>query len=135
MTIYQHSKSVPVSVNDYRNQDVKGNQALHNLSYQTTYELWQDEEILDLSFVINLEDGAGREFYLTEDHAFINLTESELKGPLNIQTYSELSRILNQLKHKYPASCHVYALERNEFDQRRERLQTSQSIDPKLKAK
>lgn len=78
----------------------------------------------DMNFVINLEDGGGKEFYLTANGGLIGLAEKSEEEAHVFKTHKQVSKQLDLLRQKYPKTCQVYALERREFDRRRSVLQT-----------
>jgi hypothetical protein len=87
----------------------------------------EDEQELELmSYVINIEDGGGQEFFQTASGRLVNLTTDSEEVPQEFSNYKLVSRKIDQIRDKYPASCHVYALEKSEFEERRRVLQLSQ---------
>ena len=71
----------------------------------------------ELTFVINLQDGSGQEFYVDQSHALVSLKDGGERRPLPVQTYALLAQ-LRQVRQQYPANCQVYALSLPEFKQR-----------------
>lgn len=78
-----------------------------------------------INFVINLDDGMGKEFYLTPNGNLVDLSDSDSSPPQTLQTDTEVVTLLRQLRGKYPASYRFYAVEFGEFQDRREARQSS----------
>ncbi len=77
----------------------------------------------EMNYVINLEDGGGKEFYLTVEGELIGLSSASPEQPQEFKTFKLTAKRIDQLKPKYPATCQLYAVERREFDKRRQMLQ------------
>jgi hypothetical protein len=84
----------------------------------------QDRDWKHMTYVINLEDGGGQEFFLTAEGDLINLSTISEQQPQEFKTYKLVSRKIDQIREKYPASCQIYPLERREFDRRQSILQS-----------
>ena len=70
-------------------------------------------------FVFYMEDGMGREYFLTDDDKFLPLYETTDQHPMEVASLPEISQYLKRLRKLHPASCRIFALERNEFNQLR----------------
>lgn len=77
----------------------------------------------EMNYVINLEDGGGKEFFLSVAGGLIGLSSVVPEQPQEFKTYKLTARRIDQLKSRYPATCQLYAVERREFDNRRRMLQ------------
>jgi len=80
-----------------------------------------DTKSFSMAFVINITDGAGREFYLSENGATIPLDAPqtpESEQPLIIKTHKQVEKQLETLQKQYPPTCSLYAVERKEFEER-----------------
>lgn len=80
-----------------------------------------------MTYVINIEDGGGKEFYLVTGGELVGLSSTDQRGPQEFKTLKLALKKMDQLRPKYPPVCRIYALERGEFDNRRELLQKPQS--------
>jgi hypothetical protein len=87
----------------------------------------EDGDWTQMIYVINLEDGGGQEFYLATNGNLLSLSTPSDEEPQEFRSYKLVAKKMDQLRERYPASCHVYALERKEFDKRRLLLQTPPS--------
>lgn len=76
----------------------------------------------EMVFVINLEDGGGKEFYLSANGKFVGLTDENQAEPQAFKTHKQVQKQLDLLRQKYPASCQVYALDHREFEARQKVL-------------
>jgi len=85
-----------------------------------------EQELELMSYVINIEDGGGQEFFQTAGGKLINLVSQSEDVPQEFSNYKLVSRKIDQIRDKYPASCHVYAVEKSEFEERRRVLQLTQ---------
>ena len=83
----------------------------------------QEQDWKHMIYVINLEDGGGKEFFLTVGGGLIGLSSAGPEQPQEFKTYKLTAKRIDQLKPKYPATCQLYAVERREFDKRRQMLQ------------
>lgn len=85
----------------------------------------QEDELdwKDMIYVINLEDGGGQEFFFTVDGRLINLAVASQEQPQEFKTHKLVDKKIDQISDLYPPTCHIYPLERKEFDQRRLKLQ------------
>ena len=70
----------------------------------------------DLTFVINLVDGEGREFYLDINNNLVSLSICQLAEPQSITT-DELVLKLAYVRNQNAGSCQVYGLPLPEFRQ------------------
>lgn len=82
---------------------------------------------IQMIYVINLEDGGGQEFYVTSEEKLISLSLPNQPEPQEFRSLKLAMKRLDQLRPKYPATCRLYALERTEFNHRRELLQKPKS--------
>ena len=74
-------------------------------------------------YVINLEDGGGNEFFFTAEGGLIGLSSDGPEQPQEFRNYKLTAKRIDQLKPRYPLTCRLYALERRDFDKRRQVLQ------------
>ena len=81
-----------------------------------------EPDIEEMAYVINLEDGTGREFYVSESVALVALDAPDDTPPLVCKTHKQVEKQLGTLRQQYPATCQLYALEKGEFEERREEL-------------
>ena len=79
-----------------------------------------------MTYVINIEDGGGKEFYLAPDGKLIGLTAKDPQEPQEFKSLKLALKKRDQLRPKYPPVCKIYAVERVEFNDRRELLQKQQ---------
>ena len=84
----------------------------------------EDPEGNDMNFVINIEDGGGKEFYLTQLGNLIALTDHSDDEPQVFKSAKQVNKQIDLLRQKYSEACQVYALEQHEFDARRTNLLT-----------
>ena len=77
----------------------------------------------EMNFVINLEDGGGKEFYLSAGGALVGLADKSEEEPHVFKTNKQVTKQLDQLRQKYPRTCRVYALEKREFELRKKEVQ------------
>lgn len=80
-----------------------------------------DSKSTSMAFVINILDGAGREFYLGEKGASVALDAPQTpdsEPPLVIKTHKQVEKQVEILRKQYPPTCSVYAVERKEFEMR-----------------
>ena len=87
------------------------------------YNPFDDPEGTHMNFVINIEDGGGKEFYLSQNSNLISLTDASTEEPQIFKTAKQVNKQIDILRAKYSEACQVYALERHEFDTRRTNLQ------------
>lgn len=80
-----------------------------------------------MTYVINIEDGGGKEFYLAPDGKLIGLTSNDPQEPQEFKAIKLALKKMDQLRPKYPPVCRIYAVERVEFNDRRQLLQKPQS--------
>lgn len=83
------------------------------------------EEFDAVQFVISLENESGQEFFLAESNVLVNLTDTSDQSPILVETYQEISAQLNRLRQKHSSSWWIYAVDRNEFYERRRQVQAS----------
>lgn len=79
-----------------------------------------------MTYVISIEDGGGKEFYLTAEGKLIGMSSSDHQEPQEFKTLKMALKKIDQLRPKYPPVCRIYAVERVEFNDRRELLQRPQ---------
>jgi hypothetical protein len=79
-----------------------------------------------MTYVINIEDGGGKEFYLAPDGKLIGLASNDQQEPKEFRTIKLVLNKMDQLRPKYPPVCRIYAVERKEFNNRRALLQKQQ---------
>ncbi|MBD2703365.1 hypothetical protein IC229_22165 [Spirosoma sp. BT702] len=80
-----------------------------------------------MTYVINIEDGGGKEFYLASDGKLVGLSSTDKQEPQEFKAIKLAMKKMDQLRPKYPPVCRIYAVERVEFDNRRQLLQQPQS--------
>lgn len=102
---------------------VKPTKSQAELSFDLDFD---DSGCEKLTFVINLEDGGGHEFYLNEDNVLVCLTDVLPLKPKCILA-SELISQINQIRRDYPKSCFIYGLTLSEFHQRLSAVQQSKN--------
>ncbi len=85
------------------------------------------EEFNTVQFVISLENESGQEFFLAESDVLVSFTDTSDQSPILVETYQEISAQLNRLRQKHSSSWWIYAVNRNEFDERRKQVQASKS--------
>ena len=73
-------------------------------------------------YVINIEDGGGQEFFLTQESTLVNLSSNSQEEPQEYKSLKLALKKRNQLRPQYADNCRIYALERTEFSARRDRL-------------
>ena len=93
---------------------------------ETDQNDWATEEMI---FVINIEDGAGKEFYLTSSGSLVGIADQSTEEPQEFKTYKQVDKQLSVLSQKYPPTCRIYALELHEFNQRRQVLEGEKRVD------
>lgn len=76
-----------------------------------------------MTYIINLEDGGGQEFYLAVDGAMIAMNTNSTQPPQEFGSYRATAKKVDALRVKYPPTCQLYAVEKGEFDHRRQHLQ------------
>ncbi|MVM33885.1 hypothetical protein GO755_27865 [Spirosoma sp. HMF4905] len=76
-----------------------------------------------MNYVINLEDGGGKEFFLSADGKLIGLTDPGNEQPQEFKILRQALKKREELRPKYPPICRIYALEIGEFNNRRQILQ------------
>lgn len=81
----------------------------------------------EMNFVINLEDGGGKEFYVTAGGGLIGLADQSEEEPYIFKTHKQVTKQLDQLRQKYPKTCKIYAMEKREFEARRKAVQRPES--------
>ena len=80
-----------------------------------------DSKSSSMAFVINILDGAGREFYLGEKGSSVALDAPQTpdsEQPLIVKTNRQIEKQVEILRKQYPPTCSVYAVERKEFEER-----------------
>ncbi len=80
-----------------------------------------------MSFVINLTDATGREFFFNEANDCIPLDSPRPDSPVILKNHNQVVKNLDSLRKRFSCSCKLYAVERREFEQRRK----DQSSPPK----
>ena len=79
-----------------------------------------ETEIFSMAFVINLADGTGREFYISEANEAIPLDTQDDVPAQVLKTHKQVEKQLKNLKLQFPPTCTVYAIELREFEDRRQ---------------
>ncbi len=74
-------------------------------------------------YVINLEDGGGKEFFLVTGDRLIPLEDKGENKPTEFISIKLALKRMDKIRPNYPPVCRLYALERNEFDRRRNIVQ------------
>lgn len=74
-------------------------------------------------YVINLEDGIGKEFFFSAGNRLIALAEKSEESPLTFKTAKQMIKRLDQLRPKYLRTCSLYGLHIQEFETRRKIVQ------------
>ena len=80
---------------------------------------WRTEEMV---FVINVEDGGGKEFYLTASGSLVGLADQSDEDPQLFKTNKQVNKQLDLLRQKYPQTCQIYAVDNKDFEARRRSL-------------
>lgn len=81
-------------------------------------------ELGEMIYVINLEDGAGKEFFVTADNRLIALTAETSEEPGQFKTIRQAKKRIDQLRPQYAAVCKLYPLELRDMEIRRDALRT-----------
>jgi hypothetical protein len=76
-----------------------------------------------MTYVINIEDGGGKEFFLTSEGKLIGLSDPGGVQPQEFKVLKQAIKKREELRPKYPPICRIYALEIGEFNNRRKLLQ------------
>jgi hypothetical protein len=76
----------------------------------------------EMVFVINVEDGGGKEFFLTSEGRLIGIADQTTEEPQFFKTSKQVNKQLEILRQKYPQTCQAYAVDHRDFDARRKRL-------------
>lgn len=76
-----------------------------------------------MTYVINIEDGGGKEFFLTTEGRLKGLSDSGSEQPQEFKTLKQALKKRDELRPKYPPICRIYALEKSEFNSRQALLQ------------
>ncbi|GAA4464798.1 hypothetical protein GCM10023189_44550 [Nibrella saemangeumensis] len=90
-------------------------------------------EATPMAYVITLEDGIGRDYYLSELGNMVPFDQPSEEEPKVLKTNKRVDKIIDELSATYPASCKLFAVERKEFEKRRQLLQNPPQ--PKTKKK
>lgn len=90
-----------------------------NLVPDTALIDWTTGEMI---FVINLEDGGGKEFYLAATGNLIGLSDQATEEPQLFKTHKQVNKQMDLLRQKYAQTCQIYAVDQREFDARRKVL-------------
>lgn len=106
----------PISLTGYVEVDSK---AVSTFVSDTSVVDWSKGE---MNFVINVKDGGGKEFLLTAEDTLVGLTDPNPGEPHIFKTHKQVSKQLDQLRQKYPKTCQVYALEKRDYEARRQTL-------------
>ncbi|GAA4464793.1 hypothetical protein GCM10023189_44540 [Nibrella saemangeumensis] len=76
-------------------------------------------------YVINLEDGGGIEFFFAKGSGkLIKMADQSPEEPQEFRTFKLAWKKVNEYRQKYPAVCQLYVVDRKEFNNRRQILQT-----------
>lgn len=73
---------------------------------------------LEMTHLIILEDGGGKEFFLNVDGKFVPI-EDTAQEPHTFKSYKQAVKKADSLRPQYAANCSVYTLEQRELDIRR----------------
>ncbi|GAB2547159.1 hypothetical protein [Spirosoma aerophilum] len=76
----------------------------------------------EMIFVINLEDGGGKEFYLNTTGSLVGLADQSDDEPHLFKTHKQVIKQLDLLRQKYPQTCKVYPVDYRDFEARRKSL-------------
>ncbi len=76
----------------------------------------------EMVYVINIEDGGGKEFFLTQNGTLVGLADQSQEEPQIFKTHKQVNKQLESLRQKYPQTCQVYAVDHREFEARRKAL-------------
>jgi hypothetical protein len=82
----------------------------------------QESGEIHMVYVINLEDGSGEEYFITLGGGLVGLSSRGIEQPQEFKTYQLTAKRIAQLKPNYPPICRLYAVERREFDKRRQTI-------------
>jgi hypothetical protein len=82
---------------------------------------FDDPEGTDMNFVINIEDGGGKEFFLAQNGNLVSLLDTD-QEPQIFKTAKQVDKQMDLLRQKYSEACQVYGLEYAEFEARRKQL-------------
>lgn len=83
---------------------------------------FDDPEGKNMNFVVNIEDGGGKEFYLAKSGNLIGLVDNADDEPQIFKTAKQVAKQIDQLRQKHAESCQVYVLEIHEFEARKKAL-------------
>lgn len=81
-----------------------------------------EHEDFAMSYVINIEDATGREFYIGESGKPVALDAEQGEKPLVFKNAELAAKRQIVLEKEYPATCIVFPVERKEFEVRRNKL-------------
>ncbi|GAB2564382.1 hypothetical protein [Spirosoma aerophilum] len=79
-------------------------------------------------YVINLEDGGGKEFFFTVKGQLIALGDMNEEFPQTFKTAKLMIKRMDQLRPRYPCTCRLYGLHIQEFEARRKIVQEESAI-------
>lgn len=78
---------------------------------------------MPMVYVINIEDGGGKEFFLSVEGKLVSLDSTDNQEPQEFKAIKLALKKMDQLRPNYPPVCRIYAVERNDFNSRRQLLQ------------
>lgn len=83
---------------------------------------WPEGEMI---YVVNLEDGGGKEFFATADGKLVAFSDQSEAEPQQFKTFKQARKKIDQMREKYPPTCRIFALELGEFEERRQEVKPS----------
>ena len=79
-------------------------------------------------YVVNLEDGGGKEFFFTVGGRLIALVDKSEESPQTFKSAKLMIKRMDELRSKYPCTCHLYGLHLQEFEVRRKIVQEESAL-------
>lgn len=83
----------------------------------------EDDDTFEMAFVISLTDGTGREFFINKSSEAVAFDDPGPNDPLILKTTAQVNKHLSNLRKAFPATCSLFVIEQDEFEDRRNRQQ------------
>lgn len=80
---------------------------------------------IEITYVVYLIDGNGDEFFVSQDDKAIRVNAAGDQKPLVVKNLFQISAHLNRLRENYLPNCRLFALEFDEFLERKNHLGSS----------
>lgn len=77
---------------------------------------------MELTYVVCLIDSIGDEFFITQEDEQVRVNALNDQKPLEVKTLFQISAQLIRLRKKYSSNCRLFALEYDEFLERKNQL-------------